>query len=231
MIRWIRDNKGRLVDPLVGVAALAIIATHSVGGFGPGFNNTASAVNSASVQLQEFKGATTCNTTGSGAGGTVSATDTNDTCSMRALVGTLDQVPEGTILATTLTVTNVGDLSATVVSMSTGACSGASASVSARYTGRASAGFCGEVDVSIADTTTGATDKCVFPTQAADCPALSDANTLASLSDVAFSAVPPLALGVGDSATYVVSVQIDASATKADQGLSASVPFTWSVRQ
>ncbi len=231
MIRWIWDNKGRLADPLVAAVALATIATYTLGGFGPGITNTTSAFSSAAIQLEESNGVTTCFTTGSSAGGTVSATNTNNTCSMNALVGTLDQVPGGAILNTTLTVTNVGDRSATVASMRTGACAAAAASGNVGYTGSDTAGFCGKVDVTVANTTVGVTDKCIFPTRAASCPALSNANTLAGLSGDAFNAVPLSTLAEGASVTYVVSVQLDASATNADQGLTATVPFTWSISQ
>ena len=58
-------------------------------------------------------------------------------------------------------------------------------------------GFCGKVDVTISNTTTGATDKCVYPTQAAVCPALSNAYTLALLAGTTFNATPLSALNAG----------------------------------
>ena len=39
------------------------------------------------------------------------------------------------------------------------------------------------------------------------------------------------ALAPAGTATYVVTVQLDAAATNADQGLTATVPFTWSISQ
>ena len=93
------------------------------------------------------------------------------------------------------------------------------------------ASFCGKVDVTIANTTTGATDKCVYPTQAAACPALSNTYTLATLANQTFNTTPMSALAAGASATYVVSVQLDSSATNADQGLTATLPFTWAINQ
>ena len=39
------------------------------------------------------------------------------------------------------------------------------------------------------------------------------------------------ALAAGGSATYVITVQLDATATNADQGLTATIPLTWSITQ
>ena len=71
----------------------------------------------------------------------------------------------------------------------------------------------------------------VFPTQAGACPALSNASTLAGLANTTFDTVPMSALAAGASATYVITVQLDASATNADQGLTATIPLTWSITQ
>jgi hypothetical protein len=60
---------------------------------------------------------------------------------------------------------------------------------------------------------------------------LSNTNTLAGLASTTFSAVPLSALTAGSSATYVVTAQLDTSATNADQGLTATVPFAWSISQ
>lgn len=224
-------NKRGLVASLAAVAALGSTATFTLGGFSAGITNSTSTFSSATIQLEEGNGSTTCFSTGTGAGGPVSASNTNNTCTINALVGTLDQVPAGIALTTTLTFTNVGNHSATVASMVTGACTAAAASDNSGYTGSDTAGFCGKVDVTIANTTAGATDKCVYPTQAAACPALSSTNTLAGLASTTFNAVPLSTLAAGASATYVVTVQLDNSATNGDQGLTATAPFTWSISQ
>lgn len=231
MIDRVLDNKRSLVASLVAVVALAATATYTLGGFSAGIANSTSTFSSATIQLEESNGTTTCYSTGTGAGGSVSVSNTNNTCTINVLVGTLDQVPGGAALTTTLTFTNVGNRSATVASLVTGACSAAAASDNGGYTGSDTAGFCGKVDVTVGNTTAGATDKCVFPTQAAACPALSNANTLTGLASTTFNAVPLTTLAAGASATYVVNVQLDAAATNADQGLTATVPFTWSISQ
>ncbi len=90
----------------------------------------------------------------------------------------------------------------------------------------------GKVDVSIANTTSAAADKCVYlDTSGERCPALSNTYTLASLANQTFNTTPMSALAAGASATYVVSVQLDPTATNADQGLTATEPFTWAINQ
>jgi hypothetical protein len=231
MIDRVLRNKRNLAASLVAVVALAATASYTLGGFSAGIANSASTFSSATIQLEESNGTTTCYSTGTGTGGSVTASNTNGTCAINALVGTLDQVPAGTPLTTTLTFTNVGNHNATVASMVTSACTAAAASDNGGYTGSDTAGFCGKVDVTVANTTAGATDKCVYPTQAAACPALSNANTLSGLANSTFNAVPLTTLAAGASATYVVNVQLDSTATNADQGLTATVPFTWSISQ
>ncbi len=227
-----RANKTGLIVSLTAVAALAATAALTLGGFSAGITNSTSTFSSATVQLKESNGTTTCWSTGTGAGGSVTAANSNTTCSINALVGTLDQVPGGTQLTTTLTFTNVGNYSANVVQMATSACSVGPASDDTGYVGSdTAAGFCGKVDVTIGNTTTGAADKCVFPTQAAACPGLSNTNTLAGLASQSFSAVPLSTLAAGASATYVVNVELDSTATNIDQGLTATVPFTWTISQ
>ena len=53
------------------------------------------------------------------------------------------------------------------------------------------------------------------------CVGFADAKGWISLS--------PLAAGA--SATYVISVELDPGATNADQGLTATIPLTWSITQ
>jgi len=227
----IGSNKLALVASLAAVAALALTTSLTLGGFSAGISNSTSTFSSATIQLEEGNGGTTCYSTGSGSGGSVTAANTNTTCTINALIGTLDQVPGGTALTTTLTFTNAGNHNATVASLVTGACTQATASDANAYIG-ADASFCNKVDVTVANTTTGATDKCVYPSQAAACPALSNTYNLSTLASTTFNAVPLTVLAAGASATYVVTDQLDSGvATNADQGLTATLPFTWSISQ
>jgi hypothetical protein len=184
-IRRIRGNTRGLIASLAAVAALVTTATFTLGGFSAGIANSSSTFSSATIQLEESNGGTTCYSTGTGgAGGSVTASNSNSTCTINALVGTLDQIPAGTALTTTLTFTNAGNHAATVASMVTGACTAAAATDDAGYVGSDTSGFCGKVDVTIGNTTAGATDKCVYPTQVAACPALSNTSTLVGLASM-----------------------------------------------
>ncbi len=231
MLRRIGGHTRLLVASLAAVAALAMTASSTLGGFSAGINNSTSSFSSATIQLEESNGTTTCYSTGTGTGGSVTAANSNTTCTINDLVGTLDQLPGGTALSTTLTFTNAGNHNATVASMVTGACTQATASDANAYVG-ADTTFCNKIDVIIANTTTGATDKCVFPTQAAACPAISNTNNLSTLASQSFGAVPLTVIAPAASATYVVTAELDSGvATNADQGLAATVPFTWSISQ
>jgi hypothetical protein len=229
----IRSNKRGLLVSVAAVVALGTTAAFTLGAFSATIVNPTSNFSSATIQLEEGNGSTTCYSTGTGAGGSVTAANTNSLCGINVLTGTLGQIPGGTPLASTITLTNAGNHAASVASLLAGACTVAAASDANGYVGAdlAANAFCSKVDVTIANTTTGATDKCVYPTQAALCPALSNTNNLSTLAAQSFSTTPMSALAVAGTATYVVTVQLDASATNADQGLTATLPFTWSISQ
>ena len=123
------------MPPRSAAAALGMTASSTLGGFSAGINNSTSTFSSATIQLEESNGTTTCYSTGTGTGGSVTAANTNSTCTINDLIGTLDQVPGGTALTTTLTFTNAGNHNATLASMVTGACTQATASDANGYIG------------------------------------------------------------------------------------------------
>jgi hypothetical protein len=148
------------------------------------------------------------------------------------LGGQTDAVPGGTPTVTKVVLTNVGGIETTGASLVLGDCDVTPAGDNVGDTGSDTAGFCGKVDVTIANTTSGAADKCVFPTvTTAACSAPSSTGTLAGLSDQTLNSPGLSVLAAGASATYVITVQLDASATNADQYLSLSLPFTWAITQ
>ena len=117
------------------------------------------------MQLKEGNGTVNCYSTGTGTGGTVGTNSAN--CSINKLVGTLDQVPGGTPLTASITMTNVGTINASLESLVMGSCSAAAASDANGYVGSDTSGFCGKVDFSI-----GISGKCIYPANAsAACPA------------------------------------------------------------
>ena len=210
----------------LAVIALGSTAAISVAGFSAQVVNNANTFSSGTMQLEENNGGTTCYSTGSGSGGSVSAANSAN-CSINKLVGTLSQVPAGTPLTVTITMTNVGTINSTIESLVMGACSAAAASNANGYVGSDTAGFCGKVDFSI-----GMTGKCIYPANAsAACPATpTNSGTLGAVASTTFnnSSTPPLTLlTAGSSQGYTFTVMLDATATNADQGLAASMTMTW----
>ena len=228
---WIRDDVKGLVAAVVACAALGATAATTLGGFSATLANPTNTFSSGTVQLKEGVGSTTCFSTGTGSGGSVVPADSATCSSIDDLGASTDQVPGGPPVATTITITNVGNDATTGASLAAASCSAAAASDDGGYVGADMAGFCGKIDVTIANTTAGATDQCVYPAQAAACPAPSSSDTLASMSSQTFTTPAMSALAAGASATYVITVQLDPGATNADQGLSATIPLTWSITQ
>lgn len=235
--RIFKGSRGRKLGiggAAVMAATLGVTATFTLGGFSAGVgSNSASNFSSATVQLEEGNGSTTCFSTGTGSGGSVGSSNSNTSCAVNDLTGSLDQVPGGTALTSTITLTDVGNHTPSTASLTVGSCTVSSASDNGTYEGSDTSGFCGKVDVTIANTTSSATDPCVYPTSTSACPGLSSTYTLTTLAAAGSFSSTPLSIPAasGGTATYVISVQLDASATNADQGLEATLPFTWSISQ
>ncbi len=228
MVRRIGSNKRGLVAAAAGVVALAMTSAFTLGGFTAAINNSTNTFSSATIQLEENQGATTCFSTGSGSGGSVVAANSGTCSTINLLNGALDQVPSGTALTSTITLTNVGNHATTSASLVGGAtCTASAASDDAGYVGSDTAGYCGKVDVTIQNSTAG---KCVYPSSASACVAPTSANTLAGLVGTTLT-TNVSALAVSGTATYVITAVLDGSATNADQGLSASLPMTWNINQ
>ena len=212
----------------VAVAALSGAAAVSLSGFSAAVSNTSNTFSSGTMQLQETQGAINCYSTGTGSGGTVSAANSGTCATINTLVGTLDQVPAGTPLTTTITMKNNGNAPASVESLVFGACTATGASDNNAYVGSDTSGFCGKVDFSI-----GYGTKCLYPANAsAACPAtptssgtLAGAATLGTINQA--SAPPMVVLAAGATQAYTITVMLDGSATNIDQGLTASQSMTW----
>jgi hypothetical protein len=210
----------------LAVIALAATAAVSVAGFSAQVVNNANTFSSGTMQLKETNGSISCYSTGTGTGGTVSSANSAN-CAINKLVGTLDQVPAGTPLSTTITITNVGSSNASLESLVMGACSAAGATDDNGYVGSDTSGFCGKVDLTI-----GVTGKCIYPANAAAaCPATpTNSGNLGSVAGTTFSntSTPPLTLlNASASQAYTFTVMLDPSASNADQGLAASMTMTW----
>jgi len=216
-----------LVAALAAVLALTSTASVSFAGFSAQIVNSNNTFSAGTMQLQETSGAINCYSTGSGGGGTV-GTNSATCATINKLVGTLDQVPAGSPLTTTITMKNNGTIAATLESLGFGSCTAAAASDANSYVGSDTSGFCGKVDFSV-----GISGKCLYPANAAaSCPAtptssgtLSGAATLGSITQASTPGMTVLAAGATQA--YTFTVMLDSSATNADQGLAASMQMTW----
>jgi hypothetical protein len=216
-----------LVAALAAVLALTSTASVSFAGFSAQIVNSNNTFSAGTMQLQETSGAINCYSTGSGSGGTV-GTNSATCATINKLVGTLDQVPAGSPLTTTITMKNNGTIAATLESLGFGSCTAAAASDANLYVGSDTSGFCGKVDFSV-----GISGKCLYPANAAaSCPAtptssgtLSGAATLGSITQASTPGMTVLAAGATQA--YTFTVMLDSSATNADQGLAASMQMTW----
>ena len=135
IVGHIRRNKRGLLVSVAAVVALATTAAFTLGAFSATIVNPTSNFSSATIQLQEGNGVTTCYSTGTGTGGSVTAANSNAGCGINVLTGTLGQVPGGTALTSTITLTNVGNHAAAVATLAVGSCTVAAASDSNLYVG------------------------------------------------------------------------------------------------
>ncbi len=211
---------------LLGTALLAVTTAVSLGGFTSTIVNPTNTFSSGTVVLSESNGVTTCDSTGgSGAGGTITATNSANCITIDDLGGVVNQGPGSAANVQTLTLKNVGTINGSTFTVAGGACAVGNATNTNGYNG-ADGAFCGKVNVTIYNTTTA---NCVYPAQVGACPALSNTRTLATLGTAGPLSLGALAAGATDS--VVVTTQIDAGVTNIDQGLKASMPFTWNLNQ
>lgn len=214
---------------LASAALAATAMSASLGGFSATVTNNANTAGSGTLLLQEGVGSTVCISTGTGTSSSSSiSTNDNTSCPLSLFAGT-NLEPGGPIASATVTLTNPGTLQGSSLTLTPGACSAGDntspGGISNSYFGTDTSGFCGKVDVTVENDTS--TPACVFPSQSSSaCPAPSSAGTLAALTS---ETLPGLASHA--SATYKVTVGLDASATNADQGLVATVPLTWTLDQ
>jgi hypothetical protein len=236
--RLIGGNRGMAVATAAcaAVAVLGSVAVRSYEGVSGAvtsmgdFTDTAYQVGSGPVQLREGVGSTACFSTGSGLASLAAA---GDPCgAIDDLGGRMDQVPGGPASLSSITLTNVGGVSTSGASLAAGTCKTADASDDRDYAGSDTSHYCAKVDVTIGNTTPGALDKCVFPVATvAACRAPSLTGTLASLASRTLRNPALSTLAVNASSTYSITVELDGSATNADQGLTASLSLTWSISQ
>ena len=232
-----RSRKGGLVAALIGVAALGLTATTTLAGFSASITNPTNTFSSGTLLLSEQQGVNTCLSSPNTTGGIT--TNVNSNCTVDNFSGsaTPGAEPGGTPISSTITLTNTGTLTSVGgLSVLAGSCavtgnppgSGANAA----STGSDTTGFCGKVDVQIEDDTVPGSPSCLYGgTIGSACPAtMSNTYTLASLA-TAGSQVLKANFAPNTPETIKIIVGLDTSATNADQGLTATVPLTWSLAQ
>jgi hypothetical protein len=227
-------NKRRLWMLAAGAGAMAalasaVLATGIVGslqGFTASITNGSNSYAAGTLLLNETQGANTCISTGANttSSNTVSAGDSNTTCTAINLFGSQTAADPGiTATAATVTVKNIGTIGASALTLTPAGCTAAANSATSPYSGSDTSGFCGKVDVTIFNGT-----NCVYPSQTGACPSLSNTYTLSTLGTSALSLG---ALAASATTTYTFNLQLDSSATNADQGLAATESFAWNLTQ
>jgi len=234
-----RRRKGGFVVALLGVAALGLTAVTTLAGFSASITNPTNTFSSGTLLLSELpSGKTTpCLSSPNAANGIT--TNVNSNCAYDNFSGstTPGAEPGGTPVSTTVVFTNTGSLASVGgLSVLAGTCtvtgnppgSGANAA----STGSDTTGFCGKVDVQIENDTVASSPSCLYGgTSGSACPTtMSNTYTLASLA-TAGSQVLKANFAAGTSQTLKITVGLDTSASNADQGLTATVPLTWSLAQ
>lgn len=214
-----------IVAGLVGTAVLAVSAGVSLGGFTAGISNPTNTYSTGTVVLKEAAGATTCYSTGTGT--TVTVANTASCTTIDDFGGATNQGPGSGTTTQVLNLTNVGTINGSTFTVSPSACTAATAG--GTYTGADTSGYCGKVDVTIENDTVSGSPSCVYPAGAGACPALATAYNLSTLGSS--SALSLGSLAASGTTKLTVKTALDASATNADQGLTANVPLTWTLNQ
>jgi len=222
-----KKSRAGLVAALLGVAVLGLTSAVTLGavGFNSTTTNPTNTYSPGTLLLQKGLGTTTCMSSGTD---TINAATTDSACGINDFGATVAASP-GIVTTAVIPVANVGTIAGSTLTITPGAKCAVAANASATsLSGSDTTGFCGEVDVTIQNNST-TTPSCVYPVETGACPALSSTYTLATLAGHA----PLSGSGIHYNGTgsYTVSLELNPSATNADQGLSASVPLTWQLSQ
>jgi len=226
-----RERRGHgLLAALVGVALLGLTAATTLGAtsFTAQVAGTGS-FQSGTLLLSKTNGSGNCLSSSNSAGSIT--TNINAACPGSDLNSSTTNVI-GTTVTSNLTLTNQGSVaSAGGLALTTGACTAVAAPYGASAlnplsSGSDTSGFCGNVYVTIFNSTTG---KCLVPAGAGACPAPSSSNTLSTLASGTTTLASTLA--AGGSVALTISTQLGTGATNADQGLVASLPMTYTLSQ
>ena len=218
--RMLRSRLALIVSLALSFGSLGFFAVSSLGGFNATVSNTSNSVSSATILLQEGQGATTCLSTAAD-----SITTNSNNCTTISLFGSVaNAVPGSTSeTATTVTFKNIGTAGASTFTLTPGTCVQSDNSATTPYYVSDTA-FCVKIDITIGDST-----QCFYPVSTSPCAAPTSTDTLTTLTTNGALSLGALASGATDTVT--ITVELDSSATNADQGLTATQPLTWEIAQ
>lgn len=223
-----------LVVALLATGVMSVSVYSALGGFSAAIVNNGNSFSSGTLLLEEqVNGGTPCLSSPDVAGGITTNVNSSCTADDYGTAGNPGYAPS-TVVSNTVVLTNTGTLTApsmTLTPSTTCTVTGnpPGTGPNALSTGSDTTGFCGKVDVQI-QLGTGATASCLYGgTAGSPCPTtLSNTYTLATLA-----ANGPITLGTNiapnSPITVVINLELDPSATNADQGLTATLPITWSM--
>ncbi|AZZ56895.1 hypothetical protein [Rathayibacter iranicus] len=196
-----------LATSISAAALLAVSMSGTLSGFVAGLSNAGNAAASGSLVMEEKTTGSNPVTCVSTDGGSLS-TNTATCSTINEFGGSTTMVP-GQTVSTAVTLKNVGTAAARTFTLAPGAVCEQSANVASVGSGAAT-DFCDKVKVSISSGS-----STVF------------AGTAASLAGSAVKKLNTTPVAPGTSTPFTIDVTLDQSATNAYQGLSASVPLTW----
>jgi len=225
---------GAFIMALLATIALGVSIYSALGGFSAAIVNNGNSFSSGTLLLEEqVNGGTPCLSSPNVANGIT--TNINSSCTSNDYgVNPNPGESPGNVVSNTIVLTNTGTLTApsmTLTPSTTCTVTGnpPGTGPNALSTGSDTTGFCGKVDIQI-QLGTGTTASCLYGgASGSPCPTtLSNTYTLASL---ATNGPITLATNVAPNSpiTVVINVELDPSATNADQGLTATLPITWSM--
>ncbi len=225
-------RRGGVLAGLSGVALLGLTAAGTLGStsFTAQVGGTGS-FQSGTLLLSKTNASGTCLSSSNSAASI--STNINASCTGSDL-GSITTGTIGTPYSSTVTLTNQGSVASTsglvlkAESCSATAAPYAGSALNPLSSGSDTAGFCGNVWVTIENTTGIA--SCLYPAQAGACPAPSASYTLAGLV-VKSNTTLAASLAAGASEAIKITTELGTSATNADQGLSASMPMTYTLSQ
>ncbi|NRD08975.1 hypothetical protein [Rathayibacter agropyri] len=196
-----------LATSISAAALLAVSMSGTLSGFVAGLSNVGNAAASGSLVMEEKTTGSKPVTCVSTDGGSISS-NTASCSTINEFGGSTTMVP-GQTVSTAVTLTNVGTAAARTFTLAPGATCEQSANAAAVGSGTAT-DFCSKLKVVISSGS-----STVFT------------GTAANLAGSAVKTLNTAPITPGTSTPFTIAVTLDQSASNAYQGLSASVPLTW----